>query len=113
MSLESDDMIRLRLNSEDDLCILIENDTEKMWVDCGALPDSAFLCACHDGCKTLRSKTESGASHMFLEMDWVINEWGGYPDLVKAIKDQRDRIIKELPNIRERLNASDNFDMEI
>ena len=94
--------------------VMVENVTEKMFVDVGALPLSAFLCAGHDGVDMFSVVPEHETEpHDFLPMEWVINDWGGYPDLIEAIKGQRDRIIKELPKIREHLKKSDSFKMEI
>lgn len=82
----------------------VDLDTKQIKVDFKALPDTAFLCALCDGIALSQSKC--GKNHnlirTFVDIDWVINEWGGDEEIVKAVKKRKQMILDDLPRLREK-----------
>ena len=77
---------------------------DSIWVDTSALPHSAYLCACFDGQSLIES--ECGETELdtrqFLNMDWLLNEWNGDPEIVAALEFQKANLEKELPRLKEK-----------
>jgi len=81
----------------------------EMWIDLRLLPDSAFLCAMCDGQQLIQSIVgEKGkTTRMFVNIEWVINEWGGNKELVDAIKRRKQMILDDLDRLKEKYAVND------
>lgn len=77
---------------------------DSIWVDTLFLPDSAFLCALCDGTPLRRGKCgKSGRIYRTLvNIDWVINEWGGDKEIVDLVKQRKEQLMHELPELKEK-----------
>ena len=78
-------------------------ETQQIIVDTKFLPETAFLCACFD-CQEMYSMDvgkDNEDKRTFIDIDWVINEWGGPKDLIEAIKRRKASIIKSIPQMKE------------
>ena len=83
--------------------IAINLKDDSIWMDMMLLPQTAFLCALVDGTPMFTNKCgKSGRIHRtFVNIDWVINEWGGNEETVQATKQRKEIIIQQLPALRE------------
>lgn len=80
-------------------------DPDEIWLDTNAIPQSALLCACHDGQSIIISKCGDDKSKLkeryFLNIKWCINEWRASNEIVEALKGLKKRILKDFPNLKE------------
>jgi hypothetical protein len=87
------------------LFIIVFFDPVEIWVDTKALPPASSICALCDGIPILQSECgEKKPYHKrtFVNMEWVINDWKGPEDLIEVIKSKRDKILEDLPLLREK-----------
>lgn len=82
----------------------VDLETEEILVDISLFPPTCFLCACFDGIGMHRIKVgEKGKSERtFLNIKWLIEEWGGPKELVEAMKVRREKVINDIPALREK-----------
>ena len=82
------------------LYIMIDQE-EKIWVDTQGLPEIAVLCAMHDNkpmmMATIRDKEEE-EKRRFLEIDWVIDEWGEDEELIEGLRKKKKMVLDNLPD---------------
>lgn len=73
------------------LFLLIYPLTEEIWIDTKGLPQTAILCAMCDGTPMRSAKVGSKKQfeRYFLPIEWAIDDWGGDPKLVEALKKRR------------------------
>jgi len=84
------------------LFLYIKFEPLKIWVDTKGLPLTAVLCASFDGTEFMTATVgEKGdIERCFLDIDWVINDWGGDAELVKALKRRKQITLDELPELK-------------
>lgn len=83
----------------------VDLNTEEIFVDLmHGLPISCFLCASCDGalCFSAPVGSKGKKQGFFVSIEWLINEWGGQPDLVKAIANRKEKTLKDIPSLREK-----------
>lgn len=78
--------------------------TEEIWVDTKALPDTALLCASHDAqmAKVFKCGDDEEYERTFLNMEWLINEWGAKGEILEKLIQVRDYNKKQIPMLREK-----------
>lgn len=76
----------------------------EIWVDFAGIPASAFLCAMFDGTEIMKSKVGSEGQYerTFVNIEWIINEWDADKEIIEAIKKRKQKIIDELPEMKEK-----------
>jgi len=79
-------------------------DPLEIWVDFKAVPDTAYLCALHDAIPIMQATVGKSRKikRSFVNIEWLINEWGGDKDIIEAIKRRKQRIIDDLPRLKEK-----------
>jgi hypothetical protein len=83
----------------------VDLNTGQIFVDLmHSFPTSAFLCACFDGVECFTSPVgEDGEDEgTFVSIDWLINDWGGYPQIVEALKRRKELTLSEITVLKEK-----------
>ncbi len=92
--------------------IHIDLENDSIWVDLKYFPQSTFLCAMCDG--TPIRWTKCGLrkqERTFVNIDWLIEDWGGDKRLVDLIKNRKDKILSSLPDLKIKYGKSDSVKM--
>jgi hypothetical protein len=76
----------------------------EIWVDFHGLPQSAFLCAMCDAVPMIESKCgdKGKINRTFVNIEWVINEWGGDEEIIEAVKKRKQMILDDLPTLKQK-----------
>ncbi len=84
--------------------ILIHVDPISIWIDTKSLPQTAFLCALCDSIPFLEAEVgpKKKEKRIFFNIEWAINDWGGDKELVNALKIRKQKILDDIPNLREK-----------
>ena len=72
---------------------LIDKSTHQIWVDISIMPESVLLCALADATQFMQT-TIANKIRYFITCDWMINEYGGYPELIDAVKKGSGKVKK-------------------
>lgn len=82
----------------------------EIWVDFKGLPQTAFLCALCDGVPFIQSKCgdKGKEERIFVNIEWVINEWGGDREIIEAIKKRKQMILDDLPKLKEKYGIAED-----
>ncbi|HUU86567.1 MAG TPA: hypothetical protein VMX17_02290 [Candidatus Glassbacteria bacterium] len=83
--------------------VLLDLDTEDIYIDFEGLPITACLCASFDSTPVISAKVgENGdLERTFVNVEWVINDWGGDKEIVEAIKIRKKMILDDLDKFKE------------
>lgn len=83
-------------------------DPLEIWVDLSGLPNDATLCALCDGISFIEGKVGSKGQYTrrFVNIEWIINQWGGDKEIVEAVKKRKQKIIEDIPNLMEKYGNS-------
>lgn len=65
--------------------LLYDESTKDWWVDLKGLPQTCFLCACFDSTPIIQYQVGPRTKREFVGLKWVMEEWGGDPELVETI----------------------------
>lgn len=82
--------------------LIIYPHEDEIFVDIKALPDSAILCAMCDAISFVIAKVGSKKKkeRSFVSIDWVINDWGGYKELVESFRKCKQLIMDDMPRMK-------------
>jgi len=78
----------------------------EIWIDTKFLPGTGKLCALIDNTPMffLKVGKKHNLERMFVNIEWVINEWGGPDKFVDACKKRRDNFLGRMEEFRMHLN---------
>jgi hypothetical protein len=80
---------------------------EKLYCDVTIFPATMMLCAMCDGIPFLQSEVgaRKGNKRFFVNIDWIIEEWGGPKDIVEATIQRKAIEFEQLTHYREKYGA--------
>lgn len=88
--------------------VYVDIDSKEILVDISLFPKSCFFYASYDGieCWLMKVGEEAEEQRIFLDIEWLINKWNGPKDIVEALKINKEKVLAEIPNLREKYLVS-------